>query len=324
MRDAAAIILAAGKSTRMKSDLPKVLHEVCGRPMLASVIDACTEAEVTKLVVVVGHGKQLVMDAFSHNDRISWVEQSEQKGTGHAALMCKSALADFAGPTLVIAGDMPLIRGETVSTLLDQHGENGRSVTLATSIFDDPSGYGRIVRDDAGKLLRIVEEVDCSESERSIREVNISYYCFDTPKMFNALEKLTPNNKKGEYYITDAVRILIDAGYGADAIPAVPPADAMGINSRADLARVNALMQSRIQQNWMARGVTIVDTGSTWIDAKCEIGAATVIHPFTHVATGACIGEGCNIGPFASVVRGELLTPGSEVCRAAPAGVSRS
>ena len=244
---AAAIILAAGKSTRMNSDLAKVLHEVCGRPMLALVLDACEEAGVERIVVVVGYGKDAVRRAFADRQRITWVEQTDQKGTGHAALVCRQVLGGFSGPTLVIAGDMPLIRAETIRTLLEQHARTGDSVTLATSIFDDPAGYGRITRTPSGRLSGIVEDIDCTVAQRRIKEVNISYYCFDTRRMFEALDKVRPDNAKGEYYITDAVRILIEGGHGAGAVPAVDPRDAMGVNSREDLARVDVLMQSRMR-----------------------------------------------------------------------------
>lgn len=313
MSEAAAIILAAGKSTRMKSDLPKVLHEVCGRPMLAGVLDACEQAGVTRTVVVVGHGRDAVIAAFADREGITWVEQPEQKGTGHAALVCEPALSGYQGPTLVIAGDMPLIRSCTVEKLLEQHSATGDGVTLATSIFDDPAGYGRIARDDRGRLSEIVEEVDCTLEQRRIKEVNISYYCFDTRCMFEALHQVTPDNAKGEYYITDAVRILLRNGHGAGAVPAVDPCDAMGINSRADLARVNAVMQDRIQQDWMCRGVTIIDTANTWIDAQCEIGADTTIHPFSRICRGSRIGQGCQIGPFALIMEDEPVVSGGVV-----------
>ena len=249
MADVAAIILAAGRSTRMAGDKPKVLHEVCGRPMLACVLDACTAAGVGRIVVVVGYGKDAVIEAFADRSAITWVEQREQKGTGHAALVCEETLSEFEGQTLVIAGDMPLVKSETLSQLLADHASSGNAVTLATSVFDEPGSYGRIIRDETGRFTGIVEESDCTDLQREVHEVNISYYCFDNRRMFEALNAITPDNAQGEYYITDAVRVMLDRGYGAGANAMVAPADAMGVNSLADLTVVNELMAKRVDKD---------------------------------------------------------------------------
>lgn len=303
----AAIILAAGKSTRMKSDAPKVLHEVCGKPMLWYVIQACREAGASPLVLVVGHRKEDVIDAFADDDDIVWVEQREQKGTGHAALVCGDALEGFDGPVLTIAGDMPLIRGETLRNLIEENRRTGHAVTLATSILDDPTSYGRIIRDAAGNLTGIVEHNDCTPEQLKVREVNVSYYCFDGKQMFDLLRRIQPNNAKGEYYITDTVRLALESGAGCGATATVPPQDAMGINSRADLAAISVLMQGRIQAAWMDERVTIVDPRTTWIETDCRIGPETVIAPFSFVGTGAVIGAGCRIGPHACIPAGAVV-----------------
>lgn len=300
----AAVIMAAGQSTRMKTTRPKVLHELCGRPMLAYVLDACREAGIEKLLVVVGYGKAALMDAFASERDITWVEQAEQKGTGHAVMMCEAALRGFDGRVVVIAGDMPLVRGETLATLLETHAREGAAVTLATTELNEPAGYGRIIRDDAGRLLGIVEHRDCTVEQLAIREVNPSYYCFDSGALFDALGRLRPNNAKGEYYITDALKILIESGKRAAAVSAVPPEDATGINNRHDLAIVNRMMQDRIQRRLMDAGVTVVDPATTWIDSRAAIGQDTVIEPFCVIAGPARIGAGCRIGPH-TVVGGE-------------------
>lgn len=300
----AAVIMAAGQSTRMKTTRPKVLHEVCGRPMLAYVLDACREAGIEKLLVVVGYGKAALIDAFSAEPGITWVEQAEQKGTGHAVMMCETALRGFEGRVVVIAGDMPLVRGETLKTLIRTHDSEKAAVTLATTELEDPTGYGRIVRDGAGRLMGIVEHRDCTADQLAIREVNPSYYCFDAAALFEALGQIRPDNAKGEYYITDALKILIQAGRTAAAVPAVPPDDATGINNRHDLAIVNRMMQDRIQRRLMDAGVTIVDPATTWIDARATIGQDTVIEPFCVVNGPARMGDGCRIGPHA-VIGGE-------------------
>ena len=231
MTDTAAIILAAGKSTRMKSEVPKVLHEICGRPMLDCVLNACAGAGVERILVVVGHGKEQIRAAFGDRPGCSFVEQAEQQGTGHAVLCCREELAGFGGRVLVIAADMPLVRGATLRALLEESARTGDAITLATTILEDPSGYGRIIRDGAGRLQGICEQRDCTPEQLAIGEVNISYYCFGSgEKMLAALGQVSTDNAKGEYYITDAVRILIEQGHGGGAIPAVPAAEAMGIN----------------------------------------------------------------------------------------------
>lgn len=267
--------------------------------MLAYVLDACREAGIDRLIVIVGYGKDELIAAFADEPDVEWVEQAERKGTGHAVMQCKSALQDFDGHVVVIAGDMPLVRGETLKTLIDTHEKQNASVTLATTELDDPTGYGRIVRDAAGKLQGIVEHRDCTPEQLAIREVNPSYYCFERKPLFDGLDQVKPNNVKGEYYITDVLKILIERGETAGAVPAVAAEDATGINDRADLALVNRLMQDRIQRRLMERGVTIVDPATTWIDARASVGQDTVISPFASIAGPARVGDNCRIGPFA-------------------------
>lgn len=303
----AAIILAAGKSTRMVTDLPKVLHEVCGRPMLAYVVDACRAAGVERIVCVVGYRKEQVIDSFAGDDSIIWVAQDEQKGTGHAAMCCREALAGFEGNVVVIAGDMPLVRSETLSLLTDTHKAQKSAVTLATAVLDDPTGYGRIIRDAYGNLQGIVEETDCTEEQRRIKEINPSYYCFDKRLLFEALDEIRPDNVKGEYYITDALHILVQEGHRALAITAVKAEEAMGVNSREQLAEVGRIMQTRIQKNLMANGVTIVDPLNTWIDIRAKVGQDTVVYPFTYIHGRVRIGKHCVIGPFAYLREGTVL-----------------
>jgi len=314
--ETAAIILAAGKSTRMSSDLPKVLHDVCGVPMLGHVLNACREAGVDRLIVVVGHRKELVIDRFDGEGDITWVEQTEQKGTGHAVLCCREAMDGFAGSVLVIAGDMPLVRRETLASLLEARKETGDAVTMATTVLDDPRGYGRIIRDEKGGLVAIVEDRDCTPDQRRIQECNPSYYCFDATRMIETLEQIKPNNVKGEYYITDAVEILRKAGAPVSAINVVPAEDAMGINSRIDLAMVARIMQDRIQLNHMQEAVSIVAPENTWIEAQAAIGKETVVYPFTFIGTGSKVGDNCRVGPFAHVSTGESVPAESTIrCR---------
>ena len=313
MSDRAAIVLAAGKSTRMKSDLPKVLHELCGRPMLHHVLNACRLVGVESMMAVVGHGKSQVLKRFENETDVVWVEQAKQRGTGHAVACCRKALEGLDGSLLVIAGDMPLVRRETLAGLIESREQSQAAVTLATAVLNDPTGYGRIVRNAKGKLEAIVEESDCTSEQQKIREVNPSYYCFDAVRLFAALDEIKPTGAKGEYYLTDAIRILRSNGHEVSASVTVAAEDAMGINSRLDLATVNRVMQDRIQFGLMGDGVTIVDPDNTWIESDVTIGRDTVVHPFTLIVAGATVGEGCQIGPFARVDTGEVVEDGSVV-----------
>ena len=199
-----AIILAAGKSTRMKSRKPKVLHEVCGRPMLDHVLRACYAAGCDRIIGVVGHGKEEVMAPFASDRRINWVEQKEQLGTGHAAQSCIAELKRIGdGNVFILAGDGPLIRGEVLTTLLQAHIDDEADASMATAVLDDPTGYGRVIRDAGGEFIEIIEQIDATAEQREIREVFPSYYCVKIDALLFALSKLKNDNKKGEYYLTD-------------------------------------------------------------------------------------------------------------------------
>lgn len=308
MSGAAVIVLAAGKSTRMKSRVPKVLHCVCGLPVLDYVLHACSEAEVERQVVVVGHEKERIVEHYHGRDEIDWVEQQEQKGTGHAVLCCREVLAGFSGSVLVIAGDMPLIRGETLVELTEAREQKGDALTLATALLDNPAGYGRIIRSPVGEIEAIVEQKDCTERQRTICEVNPSYYCFDCQSLFEALDAVQPNPQSGEVYLTETVRVLRSSGAGVSAVVRVEPEEGMGINSRLDLAAVGRIMQDRIQLSLMNEGVTIVDPDNTWVEAGATVGPDSIIHPFSFIGTGAMIGAECEIGPGATVPAGASIS----------------
>ncbi len=314
-----AIVLAAGKATRMKSQRVKVLHEICGRPMLAYVLDAARAAGVERLVVVVGHDRMHVMEAFRDDPGITWVAQDQQNGTGHAVLVTRPAFfhnngsasaaaqtpashpadesspTDSADSTFILAGDGPLIRPETLRQLAQRHAETGAAVTLATAVLDDPTGYGRIVRNAAGELLGIVEQSVATEEQQKIREVNPSYYLFQTQDLFSALDQVQPNNPKGEYYLTDTLAILRQAGKKLAAVAAVPREDVLSINTRRELAVVNRVMQQRIQEQIMAGGVTLISPENTWIEYGATIGEESVIEPFTFIGGTAQISPGTRV-----------------------------
>lgn len=308
-----AVILAAGKGTRLKSDVPKVLHEVCGRPMLAYVFDACRQAGIQRIIAVIGHGKEQVRETFAADQDLIWVEQLEQKGTGHAVMVCREELAGRFDHTLILGGDGPLIRAKTIRELIARHLEAGCAGTLATAIIDDPTGYGRIERDAAGTLRGIVEHGDCTPPQRAIREVNPSYYCFRVPELLAALEQVRPNNSKGEYYVTDVVGILLAAGKKVEAITSVPPEDIFSINSRRELAMVSDVMRRRVLNELMESGVTVVDPATTWVDSRAIIGADTIIEPHVIIAGPVRIGRHCRVGPFAHLSGAARVADGQHI-----------
>lgn len=245
-----AIILAAGKGTRMRSDLPKVAHEVCGQAMVNWVAKACAEAGCTRIVVVVGYQRDVVkarLAGFAHPGvTVEYAIQDEQLGTGHAVRCAQSLFAPAAGDVFVLAGDGPLIRAETLKALLERHRSSGALATMATSVIDDPSGYGRITRDSAGRFAAIVEEKHCTPAQKAIREVNPSYYCFRTADLFSALERVKRNEGSGEYYITDVPSLMMEKGGRVEVIDAVPPEDVLSINTPEQLAEVDAVLRARL------------------------------------------------------------------------------
>jgi UDP-N-acetylglucosamine diphosphorylase/glucosamine-1-phosphate N-acetyltransferase len=250
-----AIILAAGKGTRMRSDLPKVVFPIGGRPMVCAVVDACLEAGCTRVVAVVGHKQELVRDALKNYSQVEYAVQDQQLGTGHA-VTCAAPLftqetrnADANGRSgnrvFVLCGDGPLIRASTLAQVVQRHDATQASATLATSVIEDPQGYGRIYRDRAGKFVAIVEQKNCTPEQLAIREVNPSYYCFDAAALFSALPRVTRNALTNEYYLTDVPALLLADGKRVEVLDAVPPQDVLSINTPEDLAKVDAIYRSR-------------------------------------------------------------------------------
>lgn len=245
----AALIMAAGKGTRMNSELPKVVHEVAGRPMVCHVVDACLRAGCERVVVVVGYQQERVRTALGgYGGRLAFAVQAEQLGTGHAVQCAEPALSglDPETPLLALAGDGPLIRAETLRALLDRHLASGAAATLATSVIADPSGYGRIVRDADGRFVDIVEQKNASAEQLAIREVNPSYYCFRLGSLLDAVRRVGRNERSGEYYVTDVPAILMRDGLGVEVIDAVPPEDVLSINTPEQLAEVDRILRGRL------------------------------------------------------------------------------
>lgn len=308
-----AIILAAGQGKRMKSDRAKVLHEVCGRPMISYVVDAARGAGARTIVVVVGYAAEQLYAALDGEPDIRFAVQDQQLGTGHAVKVCRPLLEGYEGPALVLVGDEPLLRPEPLADLLERQRNESAACLLGTAEVADPTGFGRILRDSAGRFLRIVEERDCTPEEKAIREVNPSCYVFQLPALWDALDRINTSNAQGEYYLTDAPEELMRSGDKVVALNVLSSDDILGVNTRQHLAQAGAIMQARIQDRWMTEGVSIVDPRNTYIDGRATIGRDTVIYPFTVVTGDVTIGDRCKVGPFAHLRPGTVLADGVEV-----------
>ncbi|GAX88668.1 bifunctional UDP-N-acetylglucosamine diphosphorylase/glucosamine-1-phosphate N-acetyltransferase GlmU [Effusibacillus lacus] len=290
-----AVVLAAGQGTRMKSRRHKVLHPVCGKPMIRHILDALQTAGITRPIVVIGSLGEQVQAALG--DDVEFVWQKEQLGTGHAVMQVAPLLESGAGITLVCTGDTPLITADTFKNLIELHQQKGAAVTVLSGLLDNPFGYGRIIRGDDGSVLRIVEEKDASAEEKAVREINSGTYCFDTPSLLEALKHLTNDNAQGEYYLTDCIDILRRQGRKVAAYCATDADEIMGVNDRIQLAVVEQLLREKIRRDHMRNGVTLLDPSSVYIDTDVKIGADTVIYPGTFLTGFTEIGSGCEIGP---------------------------
>jgi bifunctional UDP-N-acetylglucosamine pyrophosphorylase/glucosamine-1-phosphate N-acetyltransferase len=300
----AAVILAAGKSTRMRSKLPKPLHPICGLPMTQHVVRACRAAGVERIVVVVGHEAELVREGLGGG--VEYALQQTPRGTGDAVLAAKPLLQDWPGDILVLAGDIPMLKSETLQALLDRHRSGGCAATMLTAMLDDATGYGRILRDESGCVAGIVEEKDATPDQRRIQEWNPSIYVFDSPSLWPALAELTPNNAQGEYYLTDIVKSFVGQGRVVDSSRVDDALDVLGVNNRVELAAAGARMRERILNQLMLSGVTIVDPATTYVDADVRVGQDTLIEPSTFLLGDTVIGEDCHIGPFARIAASRI------------------
>ncbi len=295
MSDLATVILAAGKGTRMKSTLPKVLHRVGGKSMLQHVLDAAKQAGASRNIVVVGFGAEQVKEAMG--DQAEFVVQQEQLGTGHAVKQTAPLLAKDTGTVMVLCGDTPLLTGALLKKLYDAHKEAGAKATVLTAIMPDAAGYGRIIRTATGTVLKIVEQKDATEEERQIQEVNSGIYCFEANELFAALEKVGCDNAQGEYYLPDVLDILRRQGKKIWAVAADDYESTLGINSRVQLSGAEKILRRRKNIELMEQGVTLMDPDSTFVDADVTVGRDTVIYPFTWLEGKTTVGEGCEIGP---------------------------
>jgi len=300
MTNTYAIVLAAGQGTRMKSDLYKVLHPVCGKPMVAHVIDNIGKLGAERIVSIVGHGAEKVEETLG--EKSEYALQEEQLGTAHAVQQAESLLENLEGTTIVVCGDTPLIRTETMGALIAHHNNSGAKATILTAVADDPTGYGRVIRGEDGQVLRNVEQKDATEEEQQIVEINTGTYCFDNKVLFETLKRVTNENAQGEYYLPDVIGILQAEGALVSAYITEDFSETLGINDRVVLSEAERVMRHRIAEMHMRNGVTIISPENTYISADAEIGRDTVLQPGTMIEGQTIIGAGCIIGPNSQIV----------------------
>lgn len=309
-RPLAVIILAAGLGTRMKSKASKVMHEVCGRPMITWVMEAVEELQADRQVVVLGNGRSHVGEVLPEGAEV--VHQKEQLGTGHAVSVCEPLLKGFGGDILVLYGDTPLLRAGTLKSLLAAHATGPHAVTLLTVELEEPYGYGRVMRDADGRVTGIIEEQDADDLQKANREVNAGVYVFAAEKLWPAIAALDSENAQGELYLTDVIGVMATAGESLLAHRVEDPAEILGVNSRIDLARAAGLMRQRLLEEQMLAGVTVEDPATTYVEAGVKIGSDTIIRPMTTLTGATVIGEDCVIGPSA-VLNDTAVGDGAEV-----------
>jgi len=290
-----AIILAAGKGTRMKSHHPKVIHKIMNKPMIMHVIDNLKKAKVSDIISVVGYQSESVEEVVK--DESKYVYQTEQLGTGHAVLMAKELLVNDKGFTIVICGDTPLISSETIDKLISHHKNNKNHATILTGLLDDAGEYGRVIRCDNGDVMGIVEYKDATDQQRAIKEFNTGTYIFDNQELFNALSQVKNTNMQREYYLTDVISIMHQNNLKVDGYILDDIEQTIGINDRITLAYASSLMQERVNNFHMLNGVTIIDPKTTYISPDVKIGEDTIIYPNTTIMGNSSIGYDCEIGP---------------------------
>ncbi|HET9733295.1 MAG TPA: NTP transferase domain-containing protein [Acidimicrobiales bacterium] len=316
-RRTAAVVLAAGQGTRMRSTLPKPLHPVCGRPLVAWAVDAAAGAGPERVVVVVGHGAERVRAGTGPTAvPLSFAVQEEQKGTGDAAAAALACLPEGAVDVVVLPGDAPLLRPETVAGMLAEHRGTQAAATMLTVRMADPHGYGRVVRDAGGAVVRVVEEKDATPAEKAVDEVCTSIYCFRGEVLADALGRLSPENAQGEYYLTDVIGILTGAGRPVATFEVLDATEPAGVNDRVQLAQAERVMRRRINEAHMRAGVTMVDPDATYVAPTVSLGRDVTLLPGTFLAGATVVGDGSTVGPCAvltdcQVAAGVVVPPGS-------------
>jgi bifunctional UDP-N-acetylglucosamine pyrophosphorylase/glucosamine-1-phosphate N-acetyltransferase len=305
MPDLHVVILAAGKGTRMKSSIPKVLHEVAGRSLIDRVIDTAEALEPASITLVVGHAADRLRTHLASRSQLQFVVQEPQLGTGHALLQTAPVLKGRTGTVVLLSGDVPLLTADSLRALVGAHDQADAAATVLTAIFDRPYGYGRIVRTD-GRIARIVEERDATKTQRQIREINSGIYAFDVAPLFDALENIGKDNAQGEYYLPDLVGIYRRRKKIVTTATIENGVEIRGINSRTELAEVSKMVRQQKNEELMAAGVTLIDPSTTYIDSNVEIGADTVIHPCVFIEGGTRIGAACEIHAGTRIVNSTI------------------
>ena len=302
MEETIAVMLAAGKGTRMKSNKSKLVHKIYGKELIKRVVETTKKAGVNDIVAVVGYLKEQVKDVLE--DDVKYVVQEEMLGTGHAVMQATKYLKGKKGKVLILNGDVPILRPETIEKILNKSRENKEYATLLSAIYDNPTGYGRIIRDEGGNVKGIVEEKDATDEQKKLQEINAGVYCFDIQELLKALKELQPNNAQGEYYLTDVIKIMNDKGLRTGALIVKDNKEILGVNDRIQLETVTKILQKRINEEHMRNGVTIEDINSTYIYDDVQIGTDTVIHPNTTIKSDVVIGKDCEIGPNSYIREG--------------------
>lgn len=297
-----ALVLAAGKGTRMKSDKSKLVHKIYGKELVKRVVETAKKSGVNDVIAVVGYKKEQVQQVLG--DSVKYAYQDEMLGTGHAVLQAEEYLKDKHGKVVVLNGDVPILRPETVKKFIEKSINNKEYATILTAIYNNPTGYGRVVRDIGGNVKAIVEEKDSTEDERNIQEINAGIYCFDIQELLKALKELKPNNVQNEYYITDIIKIMNDKGLKTGAVIVEDNTEILGVNDKIQLELLTKVLKLRINQYHMRNGVTIEDIDNTYIYDDVEIGTDTVIHPNTTIKNDVIIGKDCEIGPNSYIREG--------------------
>ncbi len=302
MEDTIAIVMAAGKGTRMKSKKSKLVHQIYGKELVKRAVENARKAGIDDVIAVVGYQKEQIQAVLG--DTVKYAIQEEMLGTGHAVMQAKKYLEGKEGKVVILSGDVPILRPTTIKALIEKSIERKEYATLLTAIYDNPSGYGRIIRDEGGNVKAIVEHKDATEMQKEIKEINAGIYCFDIKELLNALDSITSDNAQGEYYLTDVIKIMNDKGLKTGAVIVEDNTEILGVNDKIQLELLTRVLRLRINSEHMRNGVTIEDINTTYIYDDVEIGADTVIHPNTTIKSGVKIGEDCEIGPNAYIREG--------------------
>lgn len=302
MEKTVAIVMAAGKGTRMKSKKSKLVHKIYGKEIIKRSVENVKRAGIDEIIAVVGYQKEQIQEVLG--DTVKYAFQEEQLGTGHAVMQAAKLLEGKTGKVLILNGDHPIIRPETLKRLVEVSTNRGESATVLTMIHDDIIPYGKIIHDVDGKINAIIEHKDCNEEQLKIKEVNLGMYCFDIQDLLEALKHINNNNAQNEYYLPDVIKVMYDKGLKTGSIVVSDNAEVLGINDRMDLQILTKALQLRINTEHMKNGVTIEDINNTYIYDDVEIGIDTIIHPNTTIKSGVVIGEDCEIGPNAYIREG--------------------